>query len=391
MKQPLPTPKSSAHDPALAKRLDEVFFKALCEQRIVGAVALVCCDGEVVYRRAHGLADREAARPMREDTLFRLASVTKPIVSLAVLRLVAAGRMKLDDPVQRWLPEFIPRLADGSSPVLTIHQLLTHTAGLSYGFLEEPGSPYHILEISDGIDQVDFDLRENLRRLTAAPLSFPPGTGWRYSLALDVLGAVLERETGQSLAQAIQHLVVDPLGMRETGFVAEDSGRFAVPYANSMPRPLRMTDNMNVPLPEGFGVSVRFAPSRVIDRDAFPSGGAGMYGSADDVLLLLEAIRGKGGFLPQELHEAMRTDHTGPQAQACGPGWGFGYGGAVLSDPTLACSPQSAGTLQWGGVYGHTWFIDALRGVTVLVLTNTAYEGMVGKLTRDVRDAVLLS
>lgn len=380
--------KTDAFALSLAERLDQVFASALAQRRIVGAVALVARGGDIVYRRAHGHADREAARPMREDTLFRLASVTKPIVTLAVLRLVAEGKMQLAAPITRWLPEFAPRLADGSAPPLTVRQLLTHTAGLSYMLSEEAGSVYHRLGISDGIDSVAFDLGENLRRLAAAPLVFAPGSAWRYSLAIDVLGAAIERATGEPLPKAIGQLVTGPLGMPDTGFVANDPARFAVPYANAEPEPVRMTENIDVPLPAGFGVSVRFAPSRVFDKNAFPSGGAGMYGSADDVLRLLEAIRAGDGFLPSELREAMFTDHVGAHAQTSGPGWGFGYGGAVLSDPDLAGSPQSAGTLQWGGVYGHSWFIDAARGLTVLLLTNTAYEGMAGALTTEVRDAV---
>jgi CubicO group peptidase (beta-lactamase class C family) len=392
MKTELQAQSSTAYDASkFAKQLDPVFATALQQRRIVGAVAIVAKDGNVVYRRAHGHAERETQRPMREDSLFRLASVTKPIVTVAVLRLVAQGRVRLDDPVTRWLPDFTPRLADGSTPTLTVHQLLTHTSGLSYVLNETPGSAYHLLGISDGIDEVKFDLFENLRRVAAAPLTFAPGSAWRYSLAIDVLGAVIERVTGEPLAQAVEQLVTAPLGMRDTGFVADDPARFAVPYANAEPEPMRMTDNVDVPLPEGFGVSVRFAPSRVFNKSAFPSGGAGMYGSADDVMRLLETIRASEDFLPIELRNAMQTDHTGPDAQASGPGWGFGYGGAVLSDSTIANTPQSVGTLQWGGVYGHSWFVDAQRGLTVLLLTNTAYEGMAGALTVELRDAVYRS
>ncbi|CAM8827994.1 hypothetical protein NCR_03773 [Burkholderia pseudomallei] len=243
-----------ADDAALAARLDRVLGAALGERRIVGAVALVARHGRLVYRRAHGLAERETQRPMREDTLFRLSSITKPIVTVAVLRLVADGRMALDAPITRWLPDFAPALPDGRAPALSVHQLLTHTAGLSYWLLEAPGSAYHTLGVSDGIDLVDFDLAENLRRIAAAPLAFEPGSAWRYSLALDVLGAAIERETGRALPDAVARLVTTPLGMRDTGFVAADPARFAVAYANAAPEPARITDNLDVPLPEGHGV-----------------------------------------------------------------------------------------------------------------------------------------
>ncbi|UUQ64430.1 beta-lactamase family protein [Pseudomonas fuscovaginae UPB0736] len=372
----------------LCVRLDQVFATALCEKRIVGAIAIVAQHGQVLYRRAHGLADREAARPLQEDSLFRLASVTKPIVTVAVLRLIASGHMRLDDPITRWLPDFTPKLADGSAPVLTVHQLLSHTAGLSYVLSEEFGTCYHTLGISDGLDLVDFDLQENLRRLAAAPLLYAPGSAWRYSLSLDVLGAAIERVTGQALAQAVEQLVTAPLGMFDTGFVSSQPERLATPYANASPEPLRMSDNLDVPMPEGFGVSVRFAPSRIFDPQAFPSAGAGMYGSADDLLRLLETIRNDDVFLPRDLRESMRVAHAGQEAECNGPGWGFGYGGAVLVDPQLAATPQSAGTLKWGGVYGHSWFIDTALGLSVLLLTNTAYEGMAGDLPMAIRDVV---
>ncbi|MCY1267059.1 Esterase EstB [compost metagenome] len=385
-----PNPKTEIDATALSARLDRIFEGALREKRIVGAVAVVAQGGKVIYRRAHGQADRETNRPMREDAQFRLASVTKPVVTLAVLRLVADGRMQLDDPITRWLPNFTPSAADGQTPTITIHQLLTHTAGLSYVLSEESGSLYHTLGISDGIDLVDFGLDENLSRIARAPLVYMPGTSWRYSLAIDVLGAAIEQATGKPLALAVKELVTDPLGMTDTGFLATDIERLAVPYANAADEPVRMTDNMDVPLPEGFGVSVRFAPSRALDPNAFPSGGAGMYGTADDVLRALEVIRANEGFLPADLHASMNATHAGVEAQASGPGWGFGYGGAVLADPEIAATPQSAGTLQWGGVYGHSWFVDRARQLTVLLLTNTAYEGMAGALTLDLRDAVYL-
>ncbi len=149
-----------------------------------------------------------------------------------------------------------------------------------------------------------------------------------------------------------------------------------------------MRDGIEVPLPEGHGAAVRFAPSRVFEPGAYPSGGAGMYGSADDVLRALEAIRANPGFLPETLADAARRDQAGVGAETRGPGWGFGYLSAVLDDPAAAGTPQHAGTLQWGGVYGHSWFIDRALGLSVLLLTNTAYEGMSGPLTIALRDAV---
>ena len=128
---------------SFANAIDGAIEKALREKRLVGAVVLVAQGGEIVYRRAAGMADREAGKPMACNTLFRLASVSKPIVSTAALALMARGDMRLDDPVTRWLPDFRPRLADGTVPLLTLRHLMTHTAGLSYRFFSRKTDATH--------------------------------------------------------------------------------------------------------------------------------------------------------------------------------------------------------------------------------------------------------
>jgi CubicO group peptidase (beta-lactamase class C family) len=372
--------------PDLCARVDAAIGQALDEQRIVGTVVLVAEDGRIVFRRAAGLADREAAQPVQEDQLFLLASITKPVIALAVMRLVDQGMLGFDDPVTRWLPDFRPRTADGAQPVITLHHLLTHTAGLSYPFAEAPDHPYHRLQVSSGIDQPGLGLAENLRRLAAAPLSTPPGAAWKYSLAFDVLGAVAEQASGLPLPQAVQALVTGPLGMADTAFGVVDRNRLATPYGDGRPRPVRMGRDHTVVFN---GMSIRFAPERVFDPASYPSGGGGMVGTAGDVLKLLEALRtGGNGFLRPETLAAAHRAWVGPAAQTKGPGWGYGRGWAVLVDPQAAQSPQSRGTLSWGGVYGHSWFIDPARRLTVVGLTNTAVEGMTGRFTTDVRNAV---
>lgn len=370
-------------------RIDQAIDHALAEHRLVGAVVLVAEHGHLVYRRAAGFADREAGLPMRENSVFRLASVTKPIIAAAVMRLVEQGRLALDAPVTRWLPYFTPRLPDGRTPTITLHHLLAHNAGLGYGFYETEDGIYHRLGISDGLGLPVITLEENLRRLAAAPLYFEPGSAWLYSLSYDVLGAVIEQASGQPLPQAVATLVTGPLQMRDTAFVAREPSRLAVPYADGTPEPQRMTAAMAVPVtgtPDNF---VHFAPDRALDANAYPSGGAGMVGTAGDVLCLLEAIRRDDAKLLSAASRARMTSlQAGAEAQAQGPGWGFGYGGAVLADPAVALTPQSPGTLQWGGVYGHHWFVDPARDLTVVALTNTTFEGMWGRFTTALRDAV---
>ncbi len=370
----------------LRKSLDAAIDRALEERRIVGAVILVAHRGELLYSRAAGLADREKRVPMKEDSIFLLASVTKPIVTAAAMRLIETGRMSLEDPVARWLPRFTPRLADGRIPTITLRHLLTHTAGFSYRSFEPEDSAYHTLNISDGLDQPGLSLAENLSRVAQASLVYEPGTSWRYSLAIDVLGAVIEAASGQSLPEAIRDLVTHRLGLRDTDFAVVDRARFAVPYADGSPEPTRMMDGTVVPL---YGAPITFAPARIFDSTSYPSGGAGMAGTGRDVLRFLEVIRtGGGSVLHAATVEQMTTCHVGSEAQTWGPGWGFGFGWAVLEDPELAATPQSKGTLQWGGVYGHSWFVDRAQSLSVVLLTNTAFEGMSGALPGDIRDAL---
>ncbi|AYV45047.1 serine hydrolase [Caulobacter flavus] len=381
-----PAAIQQAPDTALAARIDAVVDRAVADQRLVGAVVLVARDGRLVYHRAAGLADREAKAPMRENTVFRLASVTKPFVSAAIMRLAEEGKLSLADPVTKWLPDFKPTLADGSTPTITLGQLLSHTAGLTYGLAEKADHPYHQLGVSDGLDISGLTLDEDVARIGKGPLAFAPGSAWRYSLAIDVLGLVAQKADGHPLPQVVARTVTGPLGLKDAGFQASDPARLATPYANASPAPTRITDNQDVSLG---ATAVRMAPSRAVDPAAFPSGGAGMVGTAGDVLALLEAVRTGGGpILSAASVQAMTTDQAGIKAATQGPGWGFGYGWAVLDDPAIAKTPQGAGTLAWGGVYGHNWFVDPQAKLTVVLLTNTAFEGMNGQVTRELRDAV---
>lgn len=369
-----------------ASRIDAAIDSALNEQRIVGAVVLVSRDGKLVYERAAGFADREAQRPMQMDTLFRLSSVSKPIVSAAVLALVDQRKLSLDDAVSKWLPFFTPKLPNGETPTITIRQLLAHTAGLGYKFAEKPGTAYYAAGLSDGLDRAPIGLDENLRRLASAPLFHPPGESWRYGLSIDVLGAVIEKAAGKPLPDVVADLVTRPLGMLDTGFHTADSARLAVPYYDAKPVPARMSDPQ--PIPFGDGSQLIYSPSRVLDAKAFPSGGAGMVGTAPDVMRLLEAIRTGGvPIMSTSTAASMMRNQIGTLAGPQ-PGIGFGYGGAIIVDPAAARTPQSAGTWAWGGVYGHAWFVDPTRKITVVAFTNTALEGMWGKFTIDLRDAV---
>ncbi len=381
--------KGTGMNQALAQRIEAVNQQAIAEGRIVGSVVLVARQGTTIYAGASGYADLERQRPMQRTTQFRLSSVSKPYITLAAMRMLEQQRLSLDDTVSRWLPWFTPALADGRRPAITLRHLLTHTAGLDYRFKQPANGVYRRLGIRDGMENSSLTLEQNLRLLADAPLQAEPGGEFRYSLAIDVLGAVLEQVAAEPLLAVFEQWVGQPLGLNNTGFYAPEANNLATAYYNAEPQPAAMYDGFLLRLPEPFGFDVEFAPSRALDRRAYPSAGAGMVGDADDVLRLVETLReGMDGVLLPATAALMHQPHVGAEAEIQGPGWGFGFGGAVLVDAALAATPQNNGTLQWGGVYGHSWFCDPLAQLSVVALTNTAIEGMSGLYPQQIRDAV---
>lgn len=372
----------------LQARIDDVIDRTLAEKRLVGAVVQVVLNGTQCYSRAAGYADREQSRIMQENTLFRLASVSKPIVSTAALVLVSQGRLHLDDRVDKWLPEFRTRLQNGQFAAVTIRHLLTHTAGLTYRFFQKEHDSYENAGVSDGMDLAGISLEENLRRIASVPLLYTPGTQWKYSIATDVLGAVIARSADASLDEAVRSLVTEPLRMNDTGFIAVDAQRLSAAYANDLPEPRRLLEVDHIPFIEGTS-GFRLAPGRALDDKAYQSGGAGMVGSASDFMRLLETLR-KGGapILPESLVQEMTANQIGNLPMAYWPGRGFGLGFTVLKDPAAAQTSESPGTWRMGGTYGHSWFVDPVKQISVVAFTNTALEGMSGQFTIDLCEAV---
>ncbi|MBL8773621.1 MAG: beta-lactamase family protein [Phenylobacterium sp.] len=371
-------------DAALAARLDPLIDAALSEGRLAGGVCLVARGGVLAYARAAGQADVEAGRTMTRDAIFRASSLTKPIVTAAALSLVESGVMGLDDPVTAYLPDFQPKW-DGQAAPITIRQLLTHTAGLSYGFMQPEGGPYLQLRVSDGMDQPGLSFAENLARISEAGLFFPPGAAWLYSVSMDVLGAAMEKAAGKSLGAVVAERVTDKLGMSDTGFHVADRARLARAYADGPP-PQPMGETHVVPFAELSGI--RFAPDRICDPGSFPSGGAGMACSAPDFITFLETIRQGGApIVSAETAAAMRSNQTGTHAiVTSGPGMGFGFGGAVVVDRAANGTPLPDGAWLWGGVYGHTWFVAG--DTSFVLMTNTSTEGMSGRLAQELTAAV---
>lgn len=380
----LSVPLAQAEDAALAARLDPILERAIAQQRIVGTVVMVARQGRVVYHRAAGFADRETGRAMQQDQLFRFASLTKPVVAVTALRLADQGQLDLQAPVSRYLPYFTTRLADGTPAVPTLAQLLSHTSGLHYGFGEERDGPYHQAGVSDGLDGATLTLEENLRRLAGVPLDFGPGSHWRYSLGLDVMGGVIAAATGLPLPAVVQREVSAPLALQDLTFHVTDPARLATAYRDGYPRPEPMSEPYLLPLPKG---GILYSPARALSANAFASGGGGMQGSAGDYLAFLEALR-QGKLLQPASQRLFMEDQIPGLQREDAPGWGFSLSAAVLRNARLAKTPQTPGTLQWGGVYGNAWFIDPARELSVVILTNTAIAGMSGPFPDAIRDAL---
>jgi CubicO group peptidase (beta-lactamase class C family) len=367
--------------------LDATIASAIQERRIVGTVLIVKRHGETLYEAAHGLMDREAWRPMTVDAIFRLSSLTKPIVATTILAMVDAGLVRLDDAITDYLPYFMPKLADGSTPVITIRHLLTHTAGLG-GELplseDEKRDPKYL---AAGLNRWHLSLDENMERLVRVPLLFAPGTGWAYSQSIDVLGAMAGKLVGGTLGDAVEKYVTGPLRMADTAFGVTDSTRLSAAYADGPGMPVLMGDPHGVPNP--WGGTTMFSPGRIFDAKAYHSGGGGMAGTARDYMVLLETLRTGGGNVLTPETVAMGLANQTPQLEfSQSPGWQFGFFGAWLADPNLAKSPANIGTSRWGGIYGHTWFIDPEAGLSVVSMTNTGLEGCDGDYPLLVRNAI---
>lgn len=368
---------------SIAARVNTLVDRVIEEERITGAVVLVYRDGEPILEKAAGFADREAGAPASLDTIFRYASVTKPIVAVTALVMIEKGLLKLDDRVSQYLPWFRPKAPDGREGTITIHHLLTHTSGLLYDPALELLPEAQRMTL--GLGNTDLSLEENFSRHNAIPLVFAPGSRWGYSFATDILGGVLGVVHGGSLEDAVVHHVAGPLGMADARFHVTDPTRLAVAYADHPVRPVRMPDPWVSADEENWRTV--FSPARIFNPKAFQSGGAGMAGTAQDFLLLLEMLRAAGGsLLSPDMARAALANQIGDIEGE--PGYRFTFVGGLITDPTAAMTALPKGVIQWGGVYGNTWFIDPAERLTVVSFTNNALEGCNGAYPEMLRAAV---
>lgn len=351
--------------------------------RAAGIVALVMRDGKVVYQHATGMADREAGRPMRLDTRFRIASQTKAITTVAAMTLVEEGRMGLGDPISRWLPAFarmtVAEAYDSAGATghrvvpakrsVTVRQLMTHTAGMSYGTESWLAAAYAARGLGPEAGwgwyfaDKSTDICTAVAPLADLPLAAQPGERWVYGYGTDVLGCLIERESGQSLADFVRQRITDPLGMQHTSFCLDGAQgkELAAVYMLSDGKIARAPDG-----PRGQGDYVD-GPCRAF------SGGAGLVSTAGDYARFLEMLR-EGGTLdgvrvvsPATVR-LMTRDHVGELYG--GDQVGFGLAFEILEDPGHAARYGEAGAYSWGGAYHTMYWVDPAYDLVAVMMVQ---------------------
>lgn len=241
--QPVVKPETVGLSSERLERIGKAVQKDIDDKRIAGAVSLVIRRGQVAYFRAQGMSDREASKPMRTDSIFRICSMTKPITSVAAMILYEEGKFMLDDPISNYLPEFknpkvFMKTASGvpytipATHEITIRDLLRHTSGLTYQWNANLGPLYKNANVASGLLPYDGTIGDSTKRLATVPLLFNPGERWEYSLSIDVLGRLIEVVSGMPLDEFFRTRIFDPLGMKDTFFFLPDNkvDRLATAY-----------------------------------------------------------------------------------------------------------------------------------------------------------------
>lgn len=343
--------------------------------RIPGAVMLIAHRGETVFESALGVRDPETGAPLTMESIFRIYSMTKPIVSVGLMMLVEEGRLLISDPVSKYLPEMRDLRvgvetvsADGKAVLslvpaereMTVQDLLRHTSGLTYGIFGESlvKSEYG----KAGVERSGITNAEFIERLATVPLAYQPGTTWEYSRSTDVLGVLIERLTGRTLDEFVDERILKPLRMHDSGFWVQPDQQHRIAEAFD-------TD-------PDTGQEIRLLNIR--SRPTFLSGGGGMVSTARDYLRFAAMLRGGGAhdgvrLLSAKTVQYMASDHLCaiPGATASptflpGPGYGFGLGFAVRTSIGGAFTPGSVGDFNWSGLGGTYFWIDPVEDLIAI-------------------------
>ena len=352
-----------------------------------GIVTLVAREGKLVDVHAVGFQDVESKKPMRIDAIFRIASMSKPITSVAVMMLYEDGKLQLTDPVSKYIPSFKNQrvLRSGASdtsasdPVrrdITIRDLLTHRAGLSYGFLDVSpvGNMYRSTGVSDGLTVTPGTIAENVDRLAAIPLVSQPGSEWHYSLSTDVLGRLVEVVSGQPFDVFLRDQIFRPLGMIDTSFEVPENkwSRFATVYSPDGRGGIRPMKD-----PETFGTTVMSPLNYYKSPKRYFSGGAGLASTIQDYsrfaqLLLNGGVLDNVRLLSPKSIELMSVSHTSdlPAAGLLGPGGQFGLGFRVSTDLGASETLGSKGMYGWSGIYGTNFWVDPKEKLIAIMMVQ---------------------
>ena len=355
-------------------RIDGFLDSYVDAGRIPGAVLQVTVDGETAYHRAAGFRDREANAPMQKDTIFRIASMSKAVVSAAVMVLQERGALVINQPVGDFLPEYAGTTVavaheDGSVEVvdamrpITIRDLLTHTAGIGYGY-GPAAAQWQAAKLQHWyFGHRDEPIRETVRRIAELPMDAQPGEAFVYGYNTDILGALVEAASGQALDAFLEAEIFGPLGMADTSFYLpqEKEARLATVYSLAADGALVRAASGSPFHGQGHYLN---GP-----RASF-SGGAGLLSTTADYTRFLEAMRrGGGAVLGRKSVELMTANHVGDRFKLM-PGAGFGLGFAVVLDAGARGEPGSVGEFSWGGAYHTRYWVDPTEALTVVYMTQ---------------------
>lgn len=381
---PVARPEDVGLSSAALNRLSAALKDRVAAGHVPGAVALVARHGKIAYHEAFGAQDPASDAPMTRESIFRIYSMTKAIVSVAVMMLWEEGRLLLSDPIGKYIPELgsvqVGVVADGALKTvpahraITVQDLLRHTSGLTYEF--RGTTPVHKAYIDARVARLKQTNAEHVALLGALPLLHQPGAHWEYSRSTDVLGRLVEVMSGQSLGTFLATRILGPLGMTDSGFTVpeKDHGRIAEPFAKD---------------PEG-GTDVALLD---VKRTAiFESGGGGMVATAIDyarftAMLLNNGRLGDVRLLGRKTVELMTSDHLGnvpSNPDLLPPGHGFGLGFAVRTSAGMAPFPGSVGNYYWSGAAGTSFWVDPTeRLCAVLMIQAPAQREHYRLLFRD--------
>ena len=375
------TPEHAGFSSPRLRKIDGWMDRLVEDGRLAGLSVLVSRRGQLAYERHAGFADMERGLSMGPDSILRIYSMTKPLTSAAILMLYEDGLFQLDDPISGVLPcfkEMRVYAGEGREPVpaerpITYRDLLTHTAGLTYGFMN--ATPVDAMYRDQDVDfqTSDRTLAEVVEHVATLPLLAQPGSAWNYSIATDVLGHLVAVLSGQDFAQFLHDRVIAPLGMADTAFhVAPDKlGRFAANYARGEDGRAVLLDDPAIS---------RFAkPPRAI-----ASGGGGLVGTGRDYMRFCRMMLNRGTLdgerlLGRKTVELMTANHLGGDMASMGQarfsesnyeGIGFGLGFSVMLDPARAQILGSPGEYAWGGAASTAFWIDPAEDMAAVMMTQ---------------------